>query len=64
MLFMATYQMKSRHRLRPHEFPAYTAAFSLYTYAWIIAQLWAWWRLARGTSGWVKTPRVRSENAV
>jgi cellulose synthase/poly-beta-1,6-N-acetylglucosamine synthase-like glycosyltransferase len=64
LLFMATYQMKSRHRLRPHEFPAYAAAFSLYTYAWIIAQLWAWWRLARGTSGWVKTPRVRSESAV
>lgn len=64
LLFMTTYQMKSRHRLRPHELPAYAAAFSFYTYVWIIAQLWAWWRLARGTSGWVKTPRVRSESAV
>lgn len=64
MLFMATYQMKSKHRLRFNEFPAYTGAFALYTYAWIVAQVWAWLRIARGTSGWVKTPRVASKTAV
>lgn len=64
LLFMATYQMRARHRLRFNEFPAYAAAFALYTYTWIVAQVWAWYRIARGTSGWVKTPRVASESAV
>jgi 1,2-diacylglycerol 3-beta-glucosyltransferase len=63
LLFMATYQMRSVRRLRLHEFPAYTAAFALYTYAWIVAQVWAWLRLARGTNGWVKTPRIKREGS-
>lgn len=56
--FMTSYQLHAKHRYRWFEVPAAAALFTLYTYVWTIATIRAWWRIARGKTTWVKTPRV------
>jgi len=55
--FLFIYQRRARNRLRPFEVPAFAAAFCLYGYHWLAAQLWAFGRMATGRSNWAKTPR-------
>jgi hypothetical protein len=38
--------------------------FAFYTYAWLVATLWAWTRMATGQGAWAKTARVASQEAV
>lgn len=55
--FVYIYQRRAATPLRFFEVPAYTAAFCLYGYHWLVAQAWAFSRMATRTRGWAKTPR-------
>ncbi len=59
LVLVATYQRFAYRRLRPWEVPAYALAFSVYSYLWCTATIWAWARMLTGRWAWVKTPRVR-----
>jgi cellulose synthase/poly-beta-1,6-N-acetylglucosamine synthase-like glycosyltransferase len=56
--FVWTYQRRSQSPLRPWEVPAYASIFVVYTYAMVVAQVWAWLRMATGRESWAKTARV------
>jgi 1,2-diacylglycerol 3-beta-glucosyltransferase len=58
------YQRHARNPLRLWEIPAYAVAFALYTYVFIVSQLWAWARIAARRGNWAKTPRVVARPAV
>lgn len=55
--FLFIYQRRARNPLRAFEVPAFAAAFCLYGYHWLAAQIWAFGRMASGRSNWAKTPR-------
>lgn len=61
--FMWTYQRRARSALRWWEVPAATLYFTAYTYLFVISQVRAWVRIARGHNGWAKTQRVAAESA-
>jgi cellulose synthase/poly-beta-1,6-N-acetylglucosamine synthase-like glycosyltransferase len=63
-LFLATYQRRVPEPLPPRWLPAYAVIFAFYTYAWLVATLWAWTRMATGQGAWAKTARVASQEAV
>jgi len=56
--FSITYQRFAKRPLRSWEVPAFALAFSLYSYVWVFATLWAWARIVLRRGSWVKTPRV------
>jgi len=56
--FSITYQRFARRPLRTWEVPAFALAFSMYSYVWVFATLWAWARIVLRRGSWVKTPRV------
>lgn len=62
--FLATYQMRAPVRLPLRWLPAYSVIFAFYTYAWLVATLWAWGRIFIGRGAWAKTARVESEAVV
>lgn len=64
LVFLLTYETRTAVPIPPRWLPAYAIVFAVYTYAWLVATLWAWFRLATGQGGWVKTQRVDSEAAV
>lgn len=62
--FLITYQMRSGRALPFRWMPAYAVVFAFYTYAWLVATVWAWTRMSMKRGAWAKTPRVKSESAV
>jgi len=58
-IFMTTYQLNAKSKLRWWEVPAYSLMFTLYSYVWLITTFRAWFRMATGKGGWVKTTRVK-----
>lgn len=64
LVFLLTYETRTAIPLPPRWLPAYAIVFAVYTYAWMVATVWAWARLVSGKGGWVKTQRVDSETAV
>lgn len=63
-VFVITYQMRSPTPLPGRWIPAYAMIFALYTYAWLVATLWAWSRMIARRGEWAKTARVASKAAV
>jgi 1,2-diacylglycerol 3-beta-glucosyltransferase len=57
-IFMHTYQRHSGHAFRWYELPAAGAAFTAYSYVWVISTLRAWARIVTRRGNWTKTPRV------
>jgi 1,2-diacylglycerol 3-beta-glucosyltransferase len=64
LIFLLTYQFRTAVPLPARWLPAYAVIFAFYTYAWMVATLWAWSRIATGRGAWAKTARVKSEAAV
>lgn len=62
--FFFTYQKRTPVPLPMRWVPAYMLLFAFYTYAWLVATLWAWSRMSLGRGSWSKTARVESEAAV
>ncbi len=58
VLLVATYQRFALRRLPLWELPAFAMAFSIYSYVWCAATVWAWARMLTGRWAWVKTPRL------
>jgi len=63
-IFLLTYQGRTAFPMPVRWLPAYAVVFAVYTYAWMVATAWAWWRLLTGRGSWAKTARVDSEAAV
>jgi cellulose synthase/poly-beta-1,6-N-acetylglucosamine synthase-like glycosyltransferase len=61
---IAKYQRHARQPLSTWQLPAYAACFSIYTYVFMISQVWAWTRIAMRRGAWAKTPRVAARQAV
>lgn len=64
LVFLLTYQSRTSAPMPVRWLPAYAVVFAVYTYAWMVATLWAWSRLALRRGSWAKTNRVDSEAAV
>ncbi len=64
LAFFIAYQHKARSRFQWWEVPAFMAAFSAYTYVFVVSQAWAFLRMVAGHGSWVKTPRTEAEPAV
>lgn len=62
--FFMAYQHKAKNRFAWWEVPAFMAAFSAYTYVFVVSQIWAFVRMVAGQGSWVKTPRTEAEVAV
>jgi len=63
-VFVLTYQSRAPFPLPGRWIPAYSMIFAVYTYAWLVATVWAWGRMLTRRGEWAKTARVRSETAV
>jgi 1,2-diacylglycerol 3-beta-glucosyltransferase len=63
VIFMHTYQRHSGRPFRWYELPAAGAAFTVYSYVWVISTLRAWTRMATRRGSWTKTPRVSARSA-
>lgn len=63
-VFLVTYQSRTAVPMPVRWLPAYAVVFAVYTYAWMVATVWAWSRLVTGRGGWAKTARVDSEAVV
>lgn len=63
-VFLLTYQARTAFPMPVRWLPAYAVVFAVYTYAWLVATLWAWARIVLKRGSWAKTARVDSEAAV
>ncbi len=64
MIFIVTYELRTAVPMPPRWLPAYAIIFAAYTYAWMVATVWAWARILTRRGAWAKTSRVESEAAV
>jgi len=63
-VFLLTYQARTNSPMPVRWLPAYAIIFAVYTYTWMVATAWAWFRIATHRGSWAKTARVGSESAV
>lgn len=64
VVFLLTYQSRTSAPMPVRWLPAYAVVFAVYTYAWLVATVWAWSRMVMRRGSWAKTQRVKSEAAV
>jgi len=63
-VFLLTYHTRTARPMPVRWLPTYAIVFAVYTYAWMVATAWAWFRIITKRGSWAKTARVDSEAAV